>query len=296
MPIKSPSNHQTPSYSPNHTFSRSYDHTSSRSRTSSQDFSTVIQYMKSHWPSQAKPEWQVTIEEYPALLEQVIADFTAGATKHHQMIRIAGISGSGKTTQLLPATEAYCNKHHLKPILVAARRFVEYHPHYQAILDHYGAENLRKMTDEFSTIMMFLTLARLTAAGYDIILDVTLLDPEIEAILLKFLTNANYQLLILMVATSPTVTAHFLAGRSWRHTPETEAEFIRATKLALSFYAQSAPDTRIIIWSVYNEPPEYDGPIKSALPTFTKFSSLTTLPKKDDNARKTAKINYLCQA
>lgn len=253
----------------------------------------VVEYMRAHWPSQVKAEWQVQLDEYPAILERVVADFTRDATKKHQLIRIAGISGSGKTTQLLPAVEAYTTKRKMQPILLAARRFVEYHPHYQEIKDFYGEENLRKQTDEFATIMLFLSLGALIRAGYDIVLDVTLLDPAMEEILLKFMTESRYDLLILLLAVSPAVTEHFLAGRAWRHTKETEQEFIRATGAALDFYAEHASKSRIIIWSVYNEEPEYDGPIAGSQDIFAKFSARTDLPKKDDDARRAAKIKYL---
>lgn len=253
----------------------------------------VIQYMKSHWPSEVKPEWQVNLTEYPTILKKVVGDFTLAATQNRHLIRIAGISGSGKTTQILPAVEAYCEKNNFEPILMAARRFVEYHPHYQEIKDYYGDENLRKMTDEFATIMLFLTLSELIKGGYDIVLDVTLLDPEIENILLKLTSTGNYEMLILMIAVSPTVTEQYLSGRAWRHTKETELEFIRATKKALAFYAEQSPDTRIIIWSVYDQPPVYDGPIKNCLNVFEDYSNREELPKKDDDARRDAKINYL---
>ena len=253
----------------------------------------IIKYMKSHWPSEVKPEWQVGLAEYPAILAKVVADFTLAATQHHHLIRIAGISGSGKTTQILPAVEAYCDKNGYEPILIAARKFVEYHPHYQEIKDFYGDANLRKMTDEFATIMMFLTLSELIKGGYDIVLDVTLLDPEMESILLKMLQVGNYEMLILMIAVSPTVTEKFLEGRAWRHTKETEQEFIRATSRALQFYANSAPDIRIILWSVYDRLPVYDGPIKDSLPIFTEYSSREDLPQKDDDARRNSKIKYM---
>ncbi len=253
----------------------------------------VVAYMKAHWPSKVKPEWQVSLAEYPKILEKVIKDFTFATTKNRRLIRIAGLSGSGKTTQILPAVEAYCEKNGYEPILIAARRFVEYHPHYQEIKDFYGDKNLRKMTDEFSTIMMFMTLKTLIESNYDIILDVTLLDPEIEAILVKMLEKGNYTSLLLMIATSPTVTEHFLAGRTWRHTKETEEEFIRATSKALDFYAKNVPDNRIILWSVYDKPPIYDGPVKNCLEIFRDYSSREDLPKKDDDARRDAKIAYL---
>ena len=253
----------------------------------------TITYMKAHWPSPVKPEWQVSLAEYPTIAKQVFADFTAGKTANHQFIRIAGLSGSGKTTQILPAVEAYCKKRELSPVLVAARRFVEYHPHFQEIKDFYGEKDLRKMTDEFSTIMMFMTLDALTKTGYDIILDVTLLDPEVEQILLGMLGSNHYDTLLLMLATSPTVTEHFLKGRAWRHSAKTEQEFIRATAHALDFYAKAAPDMHIILWSVYDKPPIYDGPIKNCLDIFTDYSSRTALPAADDDARRSAKISYL---
>ena len=253
----------------------------------------IVEYMKAHWPSDVKPEWQVSLNEYPEILKKVLADFTNDKTKTRQFVRIAGLSGSGKTTQILPAVEAYCKKRKINPVLVAARLFVEYHPHYQEIKDFYGEANLRKKTDEFSTIMMFLTLEALTAQGYDIILDVTLLDPTVEQILLQALKAGNYKTLLLMIATSPTVTEHFLGGRSWRHTKETEEEFIRATKKALDFYAKNAGDERIILWSVYDKPPIYDGKISGAVEIFADYSTREDLPKNDDDARREAKMNYL---
>lgn len=253
----------------------------------------VINYMKAHWPSKVKPEWQVSLDEYPEILKKVLDDFTPAATKNRKLIRIAGISGSGKTTQILPAVEAYCEKYTFEPILVAARRFVEYHPHKQAIENFYGEENLRKNTDEFSTVLMFMTLVELFKNGYDIILDVALLDPEVEKLLLDMLLAMKYEAMFLMIATSPTVTANFLKGRAWRHTKETEEEFIRVTEKALKFYAENATDLRIILWSVYDKLPIYDGPIKNSLEIFADYSQREELPKPDDNSYREAKIRYL---
>lgn len=251
----------------------------------------TVEYMKAHWPSNVKPEWKVELEEYPVLLRKVLADFTKDATIGHRFIRVAGVSGSGKTTQILPAVTKYCEKNHLSPVLVAARRFVEYHPHFQEIKDYYGEANLRKMTDEFSTIMMFMTMKALTERGYDIVLDVTLLDPEVEAILVSFLKE--YKALLLMIAASPAVTEYFLAGREWRHTRETEEEFIRATRKALEFYAVKVPELRVIMWSVYDLLPVYDGEVKGCLEKFLDYSSREELPAKDDDERRQAKTEYL---
>lgn len=254
-------------------------------------FKKTVEYMKAHWPSEVKWEWRVGLEEYPKLLEKVLVDFTKDATEGRRFIRVAGVSGSGKTTQILPAVKECCEENRLSPVLVAARRFVDYHPHLQEIKDYYGEANLRKMTDEFSTIMMFMTIRALTKQGYDIVLDVTLLDPEVEAILVSFLKG--YTALLLMIAVSPVVTEHFLAGREWRHTRETEEEFIRATYRALEFYATKVPELRIVIWSVYDLLPVYDGKVAECLEVFREYSSREELPAKDDDARRQAKIEYL---
>lgn len=258
-----------------------------------QELAQVISYMKSHWPSPVKEEWQVSLEDYPKILKKVVQDFTKDRTKNRQFIRIAGLSGSGKTSQILPAVEKYCEVQKLNPVLVAARKFVDYHPFREEIKQEYGEENLRKNTDEFSTIMMFLTLNTLVKEGYDIILDVTLLDPAVEQILIKMLKENNYQSLLLMIATSPTVTEYFLKDRGWRHSKETEKEFIRATKGALEFYAKETPNLHIILWSVYDLEPIYDGKIKDSVAIFNEYSDRTDLPKNDDDERREAKIQFL---
>ena len=179
------------------------------------------------------------------------------------------------------------------PVLVAARVFVKYHPHYAEISKFYGEENVRKMTDEFATIMLFLVLSALIRGGYDIVLDVTLLDPEMEGILVKMVREGRYEMMLLMVAVSPVVTEKFLAGRAWRHSKETELEFVRATVRALEFYANALPDGRVVMWSVYDLLPVYDGELSECLEAFNEYSAREEMPGDNDDARREAKIKYL---
>ena len=262
---------------------------------SNNELEKVIKYMKAHWPSEVKQEWQVKLDEYPLLVQKALADLVQGATQHKEMVRIAGISGAGKTTQLLPAAEMYFAARDVKPILVAARKFVEYHPYWREIKEYYGEENLRKMTDEFSTIMMFLCMQAMVKQGYDILLDVTLLDPAIEGMLMKELNKNAYTVMILMIAVAPEVVERHLSGRKWRHTKETEQEFIRATESAMKYYAEVAPDTKIILWNTYEEEPVYDGPIKGALGAFNKYSKKTDVPEHDEGKMCEAKKRYLAE-
>ena len=259
----------------------------------SRELKKIVGYMQAHWPSTVKPEWQIDLPEYPAILQAVLRDFTADKTKGQKLVRIAGLSGSGKTTQLLPAVEAYFEASTSRPVLVAARKFVEYHPHYQEILGFYGPEHLRQITDEFATIMMFLSISELIKSGYDIILDVTLLDPEMESILLRMMNANQYDKMLVMIAISPEVAEKHLQGRNWRHTKATEQEFIRATEKAMQFYAKNVANMRTIIWNSYEVDPVYDGPVKESLATFTKCSAVTKVPRHNQTELRDAKIDYL---
>ena len=66
-----------------------------------------------------------------------------------------------------------------------------------------------------------------------------------------------------------------------------------ATKKALEFYVKNMPNLRIILWSVYDLDPIYDGEIKNALEIFNEYSDKTDLPKNDDDERREAKIRYM---
>lgn len=257
------------------------------------EFVKIVQYMRAHWPSSVREEWQVGMEQYGEILKKVLKDFAEGKSRGRELVRIAGLSGSGKTTQVLPAVEAYFEKKGARPVLVAARRFVKYHPHCEEIRNFYGEENLRKMTDEFSTIMMFLTLGKLMSEGFDIILDVTLLDPQMEEILVKMMRENGYSGMVAMVAVAPEITEKFLGERAWRHTRETELEFIRATNLAMRFYAENYGEMRCVIWNTYEEKPVYDGAIRGALESFEKYSGIVEIPEYDIDDLREAKIKYL---
>ena len=96
-----------------------------------------------------------------------------------------------------------------------------------------------------------------------------------------------------MIATSPEVTEYFLKNRGWRHSKETEEEFIRATKAALDFYAKNDGNLHLILWSVYDLEPIYNGPVRDGIEIFKIYSSKTELPPSNDEERREAKIQFL---
>lgn len=246
------------------------------------DFERIVRYMRKHWPSEVREEWQVPIETYVPLAERIATKWAESASVGARMIRVAGQSGSGKTTQLLPAVEAWRVKNDVKSVLVAARRFVQFHPFEKQIEAEYGIENLRRQTDEFVTILMFLVLRELIAKRVDIILDVTLLDPEVEEILVKAMQENDYRMLMTMVVVAPEITEKRLAGRGWRHTKKTEEEFVRATNLAINFYAERCPKMRVIMWSAFDEHPIFDGEAREMRKIFDEYAVRTEWPEGVD--------------
>lgn len=257
----------------------------------------IASYMRTHWPSEVKPEWRISDEMYPKILEKILADFTKNATTTKHFFRICGQSGSGKTSQLLPAVNAYFANRQERPILVAARLLAPYHPFADQIKAEYGTENFRKKTDEVSTILMFLTLRALIAKGYDIILDVTLLDPLVESTLMQMLEAKKYTTRLTMVAIAKEISDQFIGKRKNRRVAKSTAnEFWRVIRLALDYYAKNHPKMPATIWNAWDLSPIYDGPIGNtkALQTIEKYWSITTLPTTPDEAKlRQAKIAYL---
>ncbi|MDR0979812.1 MAG: zeta toxin family protein [Candidatus Nomurabacteria bacterium] len=235
-------------------------------------------YNRAHWGASDLPdEWRHY--DYQAILQKVLADFTPNKTQNHHFLRIAGQSGSGKTTQLLPAADAYFAKRGLAPVIVAARLFVDYHPHLTEIKAEFPPEKLRELTNEFSVSLMFLTLAALIQQGYDIILDVTLLDPFIERTLMQLLAAHKYTSRIFLLAVSKTISDQFIAKRQGRVVnTATAEEFWHATHKALEFYGVEFHEIPITVWSAFDLQPIYNGPISNALTLVYKYQAINELP------------------
>jgi len=260
----------------------------------------MMEYMRAHWPSRVKKEWQVSDEMYPEIVKKVVRDWTVGATRKRKFFRIAGQSGSGKTTQLLPAVEVWFAEQECRPVLVAARRFVEYHPFAREIEAEYGKENIREKTNEVSTILMFLTISELIREGYDMILDVTLLDPLVESFLTDLLAGAKYEMWMSFVAVSREISDGFIAKRQGKLgrvvAKSTAAEFWRATELALAFYASKYSKMRVLIWNAWDKLPVFDGCMGDAraLRVVRKYWKIVKMPMMvNEKELALSKIEYV---
>lgn len=225
----------------------------------------ILEQLQAGFVSGTSEKWRVELEEYPLILKRILADWMAGATKGKRFVRVTGQSGSGKTTQLVPAVEAWYEKMGAKPILVTASKVAEYHPHRKEIVQECGEEGLRQETDGFAAAMMFLVLRALLAEGYDIILDLALVEPKLEQILIGWLKENSYNFWMTMMAVPPKLSQKWLERRSWRHSEVTEERFLAATGGALGLYVEICPEMRMVMWSAWGTEPIYDGNMGEAM-------------------------------
>ena len=229
----------------------------------------VSLYAKKHWPSKLPKELSFNSKDLKLAKKIALLELKKGATNSGVLVRLTGQSGSGKTTQLLPAAGSYFEKKNLKPIIIRAQELAKYHPYYEEILKKYGEAEIRKRTDDFATILMYLVVKNLTKKHYDLIIDVSFVSPKIE-MLLMMMTKKYKERLFLMMALPLELSEKLLEARKWRHDKKMEKEFYDATEKSLKFYGKYFPEIHIVIWGFDKPEPIYGGEIRDAYEIWKK--------------------------
>lgn len=226
---------------------------------------------------------------------------TNGRTKNKVVFRTIGQSGSGKTTQLLKATEAYCENKKLLPVHICVRKFAELHPDYKELLGKFGSAKIREITNEFALKCALVSLILAAEQGYDIIFEITLLSEEFEKFVEKYLSRYAYKVTYLCVSVNRQVS-DFLIGRRMSDSRSAENGRIVATESMEFFYnslisSLSAKSKysgeRIIIWNAYDMLPVFDGEIKNCMAAFEKEQKKTSRNFVNEQDLLDAKTNYL---
>lgn len=110
------------------------------------------------------------------------------------IIRTAGQSGSGKTTQLMPSISEGLNECKINYIHLAVRKFAPYHPEYNKLLNEFGQGLIREKTNGFALMLLYRVLEKLIEKKYNIFFEVTLLENDFENNLLRLLKESNYKI------------------------------------------------------------------------------------------------------
>jgi predicted kinase len=236
------------------------------------------------WPDRTP---QAKIDKIAGIAFREIFRPTAINSADPRFMRIVGQSGSGKSTQVLPAVlSANPNS-----VIVAVRNFTKYFRNRTACREKSNGFCLRVLTK---------VLSQLIAARSDIILDMTLLPKRYEKQLLKRLQNNNYRSQYFILAVHKRQSDAFVKRRE-AETGRTVARksircFYNWLEPSLRYIAKHDPAAKCVIWSAYALQPIYYGDIDKGLPAFRKTrKELRTLPHSKEEMLD-AKIKFLADS
>lgn len=127
------------------------------------------------------------------------------------LIKLGGQSGSGKTSQLLPAiinnikTDNY--------IHLAVRLFAKKHPYYNKLIEEYGEGLIREKTNGFALMCLFALTEKLIQNKYNIFCEITLLDPVFEEYFARLAKIQNYKIIYNVLSVPLEISNKWIQDR-----------------------------------------------------------------------------------
>lgn len=126
------------------------------------------------------------------------------------LIRVTGQSGSGKSTQLIPALEDVLQGQEYVKINVGT--FAPFHPNYQKWRQE-NADLVREKTNGFALRALILFYKYCVELKVNILFDMTLLEPEIEEYLMGFAKQKGYWIQLHVLCVPKQVSDYFIRKR-----------------------------------------------------------------------------------
>lgn len=174
-------------------------------------------------------------------------------------VRLVGQSGSGKTSQLLPAVCGALDACKVPYVRLAVRDFVKYHPNLENIRKTYGEALLREKTNAFALTLLTLVFEKLVQLRLPILFEVTLLSPTYEAFVHRCLQHYNYLCDYQCLAVSKTLSDRWISERcesTGRVVLEKSSQFFFETlKPALESLRSFQLHNRVLLWDCQNTVP-----------------------------------------
>ncbi len=240
----------------------------------------ALSFVTSSWQ---KPELSMKypVNDLESIVNRIIPILTINKAQKAFMIRLAGQSGSGKSTQLLPAAVEAFKAMDIDPITINVRYFSTFHPHYEKIKLEYGEENIRENTNGFALLLLFLTLEKLIKLGYPILFEVTLLDADFELYFSELAKTKEYSIDYHIIAVSKQISDSWIENRKKFSSTEKKRKVAKTSSdyffKALPIAIESLKNTNnnCFIWSGYNKNPVFIGKIadNNALQTLKDYQN-----------------------
>ncbi|MDR1071311.1 MAG: zeta toxin family protein [Rickettsiales bacterium] len=257
----------------------------------------VLRFAARMWRRPDMPaDWIVS--DYSGPADRAFADMTAGIRGDGEFVRLSGQSGSGKTTQLSPAAIAGFRAAGMNPAHVSVRAFARYHPFYDDIRLRFGDAALRESTNEFSLVLLFLTLEKMLRSGCSVALEIALLDESFEEFVSRLLSESGYRREYHALAVGKAVSDGFIrkrAEREGRIVARKSADyFYGAQRPGLAFLQSLVPSAPCVLWNAFEPGPAFDGRMgdDAMLEAFDRCRAMDSGPGLGETALLAAKIDW----
>lgn len=215
-------------------------------------------------------------------------------SRSQSVLRIAGQSGSGKTSQVLAALLEVANRRGERPCVVGIRSFVPFHPHYESLPKD---SSLRERTNGFCLKMLIAVLPLLLKKKVAVILDVTLLDSVFEKYVCGLLELYGYRASYHILAVPKRQSTLFVLKRFQESGRKVNAEsagyfntMLPRSLKKLSIWHGGCHST---VWSAYEKQPVYTGSLSGSLEPFSQTRRTFKKPHYSAQELLEAKITFL---
>ena len=194
-------------------------------------------------------------------LKAIINNFEADIIPQEKpfLIRVAGQSGSGKSSQIVPSLQnALKDKPYLK-ITVGA--FAPFHPNYQE-LQQKMPDKMREKTNGFALKALVMFYKHCILNRVNLVFDMTLLEPEIDLYLMTLAKKAGYKVQMHLMCVPKKISNGFIYLRqkeTGRYvSPKSSDYFFNALNPCLKTLTHSNlfdKQDSLILWSYFLKRP-----------------------------------------
>lgn len=126
------------------------------------------------------------------------------------LLKLGGQSGAGKTTQLLPSLSEGLNDNYVH---IAVRIFASSHPYYDNLLEKYGEGLIREKTNGFALMCLFAVAEKLIKSKFNVLFEVTLLDPVFEEYFARLAKNNGYNIIYNILSVPLKTSNNWIKAR-----------------------------------------------------------------------------------
>lgn len=233
-----------------------------------------------------------------------VADITAKApyTQSKKLYRLAGQSGSGKSTQLLPALTAFNKSKNNNPITIAVRDFAPYHPDYANIAKTYEKGAIRERTNGFALKCLCAAYSMLMEIGVAIILDLTIMGEWFEKFMLDEAQSHNYEINYHILAVNKSISNSFIAKRKADSKSPEYGKIVNLSSINLwyddltkgvNFLAHNDKQNKCFVWTAFDKMPIYCGTMDMAPAVLESGRAKTGALLHDEKVLLASKIEFI---